>query len=138
MRRPVFIDTSALYGVLDAGDAVHPRAADAWRRLLDGIEQGRYSALTHNAVVVEASALVQRRLGLAGLRDLYAGLLGSVEIVWIDEAIHRRAVSALLAAGRRGVSLVDWLSFELMRERGIESAFAFDRDFANQGFALFR
>jgi predicted nucleic acid-binding protein len=51
-----------------------------------------------------------------------------------DEALHAAATAALLAAGLREVSLVDWTSFELMRRLGATQAFAFD-DFARQGFA---
>jgi predicted nucleic acid-binding protein len=46
-------------------------------------------------------------------------------------------VSALLAADRRDVSLVDWTSFELMRARGVSAALAYDDDFAAQGFTRF-
>lgn len=138
MSRSVFVDTSALYAVLDADDALHREAATAWYRLLDRIAEGDLRALTHLGVVVETSALVQRRLGLAALRSLHDDLLVPVEVVWIDEVLHGRAVSALLAAGRRNVSLVDWTSFELMRGRAIGDALAFDRDFVDQGFALFR
>lgn len=59
-----------------------------------------------------------------------------LEIVWVDEELHRAATAAFLAAIRRGTSFVDWVSFELMRRRGIETAFAFDRDFAAEGFRL--
>ena len=55
-------------------------------------------------------------------------------MVFVDEDLHRAAVTALLAGVRRRVSLVDWVSFELMRRRRIERAFAFDRDFERQGF----
>jgi predicted nucleic acid-binding protein len=34
------------------------------------------------------------------------------------------------------VTLVDLVSFEVMRRLQIETAFAFDRDFARHGFAL--
>jgi predicted nucleic acid-binding protein len=34
------------------------------------------------------------------------------------------------------VSFFDWVSFEVMRRRGISTAFAFDSDSAAQGFAL--
>jgi predicted nucleic acid-binding protein len=40
----------------------------------------------------------------------------------------------MLAAARRKVSLVDWVSFEVMRRTGIDVAFAFDDDFRAQGF----
>lgn len=59
-------------------------------------------------------------------------------VTWIDESLHTRAVTAMLAAGRRDVSLVDWTSFELMRQRGVDHAFAFDVDLDDQGFTRFR
>jgi predicted nucleic acid-binding protein len=37
-------------------------------------------------------------------------------------------------AGQRDLSLVDFVSFELMRREGIRTAFTFDRHFAEQGF----
>jgi predicted nucleic acid-binding protein len=90
--------------------------------------------VTHNYVVLEAAALVQRRLGVEAIRDLVDDLLGVVRVVWVDEALHQSGVTALIASGRRDVSLVDWVSFEFMRRQGVDRAFAFDEDFARQGF----
>lgn len=92
--------------------------------------------MTHNYVVVEASTLVHTRLGGSAMRDLHDALLAAVRLVWVDESLHRAGVAALLAARGRRVSLVDWVSFELMRRQRVQRAFAFDRDFADQGFAL--
>lgn len=89
--------------------------------------------VTHSAVIHECSALVQRRLGMAELRDLHGRLL-LFDIEWVDAAISDRAVSALMAADRRDASLVDWTSFEVMRRRAIRIAFALDDDFVAQGF----
>ena len=52
----------------------------------------------------------------------------------VDAALHRAGSDALLAAGRRDVSLVDCVSFAAMRREGIADAFAIDRHFAEQGF----
>ena len=43
-------------------------------------------------------------------------------------------VHGLLDAGRRKLSLVDCLSFAVMREMGIREVFVFDQHFAEQGF----
>jgi predicted nucleic acid-binding protein len=134
VTEPVFVDTSALYAALDANDRQHTDAARRWNRLLDGVAAGSAEVLTHSAVVVETSALVQRRLGMPALRVLHDGLLGALTIHWVDAGLHGRAVSALLAADRRDVSLVDWTSFELMRALGVEACFAYDDDFERQGF----
>jgi predicted nucleic acid-binding protein len=89
--------------------------------------------VTHNYVVVEAVSLAHRRIGWAAARDLLDGILPLLEVVWIDEAMHRAGESAFLS-GRSKLSLVDYISFEVMRRRAIRSAFAFDRDFRRQGF----
>jgi uncharacterized protein len=134
---PVFVDTSALYAVLATDDPDHGVATSRWNALLDAVLLDPASAVTHSGVVTEAAALVQRRLGMAGVRDLLDEMLPTLDIVWIDEHTHRLAVAALLAAGQRRVSLVDWTSFTVMRERSITHAFAFDDDFERQGFETF-
>lgn len=68
------------------------------------------------------------------MRVLLDELLPPLEVHWVERDVHDTALSTLLAAGRRKASFVDWVSFEVMRREGIERAFAFDRDFAAQGF----
>ncbi len=127
----VFVDTSALYAFLDRSDQNHG-AAKAWLSGT-GRDLGE-SLLTHNHVVVETAALVHRRLGAAAVRALLEDLLPITTVVFVDEPLHRAAVSAFVASRMRRASLVDWVSFELMRHRGIAHAFAFDRDFDRAGF----
>jgi len=57
-------------------------------------------------------------------------------VTWVDEGTHRSAHHALLVAGRRQVSLVDCVSFELMRRLAVDRAFCFDPHFAEQGFEV--
>ena len=89
---------------------------------------------TTSYVLVETMALRQRRTGREGLRTFVADMLPVVQVIWVDEGIHRSAQHALLVASRRDLSLVDCVSFEVMRQRGIRKAFAFDTHFAEQGF----
>jgi predicted nucleic acid-binding protein len=136
MSEPVFVDTSALYAALDATDANAPTAVPLWARLLDDVEVGTIELFTHSSVIVESVALVQRRLGMAATRVLLDEFVRLMTVVWVDAELHARATTALLAANRRDVSLVDWTSFEVMRERTLDVAFAFDEDFSKQGFTL--
>jgi len=126
----VFVDSSALYAVLDRDDVNHPAAATTYESLLE-----HSTLLTHSYVALETTALVQRRLGMEAARALADDVLPALDLVFVDEPLHRAAEASLLAAGRRDVSLVDWTSFELMRRLGVVEAFAFDDDFAEQGFS---
>ena len=126
----VFTDTSALYAILDADDANHAPAAAEWQRLL--ISQ--IPLVTTNYVLVETMALVQHRLGVQAVRLFEQEVSPILQITWIDQATHQAGVAAVLAAGRRALSLVDCVSFESMRQLGLRDAFAFDSHFAEQGF----
>jgi predicted nucleic acid-binding protein len=121
-----FVDTSALLALIDADDRHHADAAAAFERLRDPI--------THSYVVVESIAVAQRRFGVPGMRALTDQLLALLEIAWVDPELHAVGVATLLAANRRSLSLVDAVSFELMRRRRIDVAFAFDRHFQSAGF----
>ena len=127
----VFVDTSAMYALVDRDDAMHGAAAQTFRFLVNGER-----LVSHNYVVLEAIALIQRRLGLEAVRDLDDRLVPLIDIRWIGPEEHRAAAEALLAAGRPRRSLVDWASFALMRRHRIDVAFTFDRDFAGQGFEM--
>lgn len=123
------VDTSALYALLDRDDRNHGVAKGLWEALLDKDEP----LCTHSCVGVETTALVQRRLGLEAVRALEA-LMGVITFYPVTLALHQQALAALLSAGRREVSLVDWVIFLWMREQSIHQAFAFDQHYLEQGF----
>jgi len=70
------------------------------------------------------------------VRALTSELLPTVATVWVDEAAHAAGLSALIAALPTDVSLVDQVSFHLMRELQLTRVFAFDTDFQTAGFEV--
>jgi uncharacterized protein len=128
----VFIDTSALFAVLDRDDAFHIHARAAWSSFLEDDE----NLITTNYVLIESCALVQNRLGMDALRTLLDDVIAVIGVQRITEADHRAAMAAVLAAGRRDLSLVDCSSFEVMRRLALRHVFAFDRHFNEQGFEV--
>jgi len=125
-----FIDTSALYALLDADTEEHPPVARAWRDLLES----NAGLVTTNYTVLESMALTQRRLGFPALLALLDYLLPWIEVAWVDEELHQAGLSALLAAGRRDLSLVDCVSFAFMGRRGLSTALTLDAHFEEHGF----
>ena len=126
----VFVDTSALYALLDEGDAHHAEASDVLRRLV-GTE-----LVTHAYVVVEISGLVGRRLPWPASERLIDGILPVIDVEPVAADLHIGAMAAYRTSGSARASLVDHVSFALMRSRGIGRAFAYDDDFAREGFQL--
>ena len=57
-----------------------------------------------------------------------------VDTLWVTAADHSAALNALLAAGRRRLSLVDCVSFIVMRRLGIREYLGLDTHFLEQGF----
>jgi uncharacterized protein len=131
-RPEVFVDTSGLFAALDADDVNHAPAAALFRDLL----AGDTTLVTTSYVVAEATAVIQRRLGIEAARRLLLDHASVFDIAWVDEDLHSRGVSAWLAARRRSLSLVDCVSFALMHELHLNTALTFDRHFAEQGFRV--
>ena len=124
----VFVDTSAFYALVDEDDPNHGAAVGSLRGL-----QATADLLTSNYALVEAIALVRRRLQARDEERLVDDILPNVRTIWVDEATHRSAMGAYRAATRTG-SFVDYVSFEVMRRKSIDVAFAYDGDFERQGF----
>jgi len=128
----VFVDTSALYALLDRADANHKHAVAAWTDFLESDEK----FFTSNYVLVESFALTQSRLGIGAVRLLQEDILPVISIHFVDREVHRSSISTVLSAGRRNLSVVDCVSFEIMRTLGIKAAFTFDPHFKEQGFTV--
>ena len=128
----VFIDTSAIYAALVVDDQAHPMARSALVRL------GKEAAVlvTHSFVIQETVSLLQARSGLEAVRRFHDEVLPALKVVWTTDSLCQQSMAALLAVSSRRVSLTDWMSFEVMRNRGIGRAFAFDKHFSLQGFEL--
>ena len=129
----ILLDTSAIYAMADSADANHERALE----LAGRASAERETLVVHNYVVVEAAALLQRRLGLE-VTTRFLQDAGRFRMHWVTEDDHASAVELHSGAGRRRLSLVDCVSFIVMRRLGIVSALAFDADFQMEGFREYR
>jgi len=128
----VFVDTSALYALLDRLEQRHSLARATWGELMDSNAVVR----TTSYVLLETAAIVQNRLGLRAVRILHDEITHVLTVDWISEESHTQGVEAMLFAARRGLSVVDCVSFHSMRRHHITTAFAFDAHFGEQGFTV--
>ena len=127
----VFADTSGLFALLSTTDDNHARAKRAFGNL-----RARQALLVSTSyVLVETYALVGRRLGLDAVRSFRADFAPLIEVVWVDETLHNAGVDLLLDRRKRLLSLVDAVSFIVMRQRSVAEAFAIDPHFEQEGFS---
>ena len=128
----IFLDTSAIYAWADKADPNHEIAIDRLQEIMNRQED----LLTHNYVVLESVALLQSRLGQSAatkfLKDTAA-----FAVDWVDRDLHTSGLREFEKSGKRRVSLVDHISFLVMKRRNVRVAFAFDSDFKTAGFQLF-
>lgn len=129
----IFVDTSAFLAVLDGSDKKHTAARQFWERIIRNADV----LLCHNYILVETSALILRRLGMEAVRVFEQDIFPILRIFRVTKEVHSAAVSAHLMADRRTLSLVDCVSFEVMRRTGVRKAFAFDRHFRDYGYEIY-
>ena len=127
----VFVDTSALLALLARSDRAHQRAVAVFESL-----RGREARLvTTSYVLVETYALIDRRLGREALTAFRSSFAPLLDVTWVDADLHERGLDRLERAAA-GLSLVDAVSLETIRDQGILEVFAFDRHFAREGLEL--
>jgi predicted nucleic acid-binding protein len=130
----VFVDTGAWIALAEIQDPYHERARSYWSML----EQAGARLFTSVPVMLETFTFLYRR----GSRDLalrWRDSLPAVQRLEILGCSSDELDQAWLYFERKDLhklSLVDAISFVVMRKRGIRVALAFDAHFATAGFRL--
>lgn len=125
----MLLDTSGLLCYLDGDEERHGDASTLFRAAPE--------RLTHSYVLAEFIPLCAVR-GLSRTRALTFAmdLLDNqhIEVVWVDDRLHRNALLYLEERLDKSYSLCDAVSFLLMRQRGITEALTTDHHFEQAGF----
>jgi predicted nucleic acid-binding protein len=125
----LLLDTSGLLCYVYKSEPQHIQAV----QIFDSASYG----LTHNYVLAEFVALaLVRRFPRQSTLVFISDLLDNpdIEVVWVDESLHREAVDLLLKRSDKTYSLCDAVSFVLMQQRGMSEALTTDHHFEQEGF----
>ena len=125
----MLLDTSGLLCLIDQSEPHHNLA-----RELYGVADRR---TIHAYVLAEWVALAQARgiprpLALQFVGDLVDN--PDIEVLWVDEELHRAGMALLADRLDKTYSLCDAVSFVLMRRVGEHEALTTDRQFEQEGF----
>lgn len=128
----VFVDTSGIFAFLVQDDEMHERA----KAIFSGLALHQVSLLTSSYIIVETISLLQRRVGLDSVQTFNEMVFPLLEVIWVSDMWHRRALGRVMTEKKRYLSITDCLSFEIMEENEVEPVFTFDRHFAERGFTI--
>jgi predicted nucleic acid-binding protein len=131
------LDTSALLALSHPRDQKH---RDAVRIARSFLERGGHWVGSFLILDEFHGHLLQRR-GPADARGAITKLLADPDYLWLAvdaELVHAALHGWLDRYHDQHFSLIDAVSFEIMRRERIDQAFAFDQDFVTAGFALLR
>ena len=124
----MLIDTSGFFSLYSEEDQRHSTAEATYRESRQRI--------TTSYILAEYVALALiRGLPRAEVLAFSEEILddASVEIIWVNEDLHRRAVELLRDRQDKSYSLCDAVSFLVMREHGETEALTTDRHFEQEG-----
>ncbi|MGI8642163.1 MAG: type II toxin-antitoxin system VapC family toxin [Pyrinomonadaceae bacterium] len=125
----MFIDTSGWLCLYHKDEPEHSEAVELY--------QNAAVRLTTSYVLAEFVPLAQvRGFPRAQNLEFTQRILDSaeIEIIWIDEILHRQAVALLQERADKTYSLCDAVSFVVMRQRGISESLTSDKHFRQEGF----
>ncbi|OLP18713.1 nucleic acid-binding protein [Leptolyngbya sp. 'hensonii'] len=126
----MLLDTSGLLCYIHQNEPQHQEAVQF-------LSSTNKKFLTHSYVLAELIALALiRRFPRPAVLAFVMDLLDNpdIEVVWVDEQLHREAMKLLMERQDKTYSLCDAVSFVLMRQRGKTEALTTDRHFEQEGF----
>jgi predicted nucleic acid-binding protein len=130
----IFVDSGVWLALSNWRDQYHQVAASYYRTLLDE----RATFITTNLVISESYELIRRRGGHRwAIRFLHSVRSSTfIHKVHSSVTLEQEAERILEQYADQDFSYVDAVSFALMRQRTISTAFAFDTHFRVAGFDL--
>ena len=126
-------DTGALLALFNRRDEYH-RQANAFVRT-----QARTRFVLTELILSETVTRLRARSDAARAADIGTALLnsGRYDVVFVDAALVESGLSNLRTFSDKRLSLVDAVSFAVIRTLALDGAFTFDRDFRDCGFKAF-
>jgi uncharacterized protein len=131
VKNRIFLDTSYILALTNSRDQYHEQASQQVGRFAG------YPTLVTDGVLLEignALARSHRQEATSVIRQLLTS--DEVEIIHVTSVLLEQGLTLYSAHQDKTWSLVDCISFVVMREAGVTGALTFDRHFEQAGFQV--
>ena len=131
MKTPIFIDTAYILALSNRRDQYHKEAS----KLVS--QYKGYPMVVTDAVLLEVGntlARGHRQAAVAAIEQLLSS--DDVDVVHLTPDLFQRAFTIYKTFQDKAWSLVDCISFVVMRDAGITDALTSDRHFEQAGFQV--
>ena len=119
-----------MFAIIDGSDPNHTRAVSS----IGAFQERDAHPCILNYTIGEVFSLVSRRLGMTATRQAQS-VIARCEVLWTTAIEHSAATTMFLASGRT-LSFVDCATIAVMRQRNLDTIFAFDEDFERAGLTV--
>jgi len=125
----VFLDTSGLFSLYDAGDKHYSLASSLF-------VQSQIRVTTNYVFAELAALMIARKFSQDRMVQYLADIEedSRLEIIWIGQEMHQAGMDLLKRRLDKTYSLCDAVSFTVMKDLGITEALTTDHHFEQEGF----
>jgi uncharacterized protein len=121
----VFVDTSALFALVNRSDTDHERA----KRCLSSLSNDNTTLVISNFILSETYTLILYKIGRTPALNVVNGLCETCELERVSEEDEEHAWRILNDFDDKTFSYVDATTFAVMTRLGLSRAFSFDEHF---------
>ena len=133
LNNSIFIDTDVLIAIQNELDPLSTRA----KKIIDLLQNSNSRFITGTNVIAEVATIISQRFNHLQAVDFLETIRnGDIEIIHPDQKLIFEAEKIFIKQTSKNVSYADCISFAIMINREVDTAFTFDSDFKKNGFVL--
>ncbi len=135
MNRKVFVDTSAWIMLINKSEQQHSEAVNIYSLLQD------VKLVTSNYVLSETYPWLRKRNSFKSAYSFLQSIwrkaeLNQLDLIYAAPVLEKQAGQLLYKYAEHEISYADAVSFAIMKNMGIKTAFAYDKHFSTAGFSI--
>jgi predicted nucleic acid-binding protein len=130
-RKSILVDADAFVALAYEKDSNHQRA----KKIKAEIDDLNLGVWTINLVLHEVITVLSHRINQNAAKKFYFNFAkNNPQIIFVNEDLEEKSYQIFLKETKKGTSFTDCANIAVMRALGLDSIFAFDKVYKQNGF----